>query len=993
MPKKKNQGKRKAKITKNEDTKPEEKKIGSKLEDKINPNKNKEPEFYEIEKEEINKLNENFNRFLEEDNENIIDENINLEQENEENEDMQEDFSKGLEINDINYIKENLPQKISIYNKTINLNNENNPFIKEMNKIKNNSHAISTKLEFEYEEKEEKEKDSKNNHNGFEEKIKDKINEQYELDDKFIEKQDKIILEKDINIFSTLNYGDKKFKLMTKKKQIKETNEITYYCSLHRTTKYSTKYDKNNKKKKISICNCKIIYNKKTNKYSMINNHSKKCDELFKKKYDNYREINIEIVNYKNFRLGLIEYLKINPMITYHDFLKEALKIYDKNNCSFEIKNNTFSNLYYNWRKESNIFTKFSVFNNKYTNNNEIFLRDYSLKTIYSKSGKKVIFHEHMIFISNYFIKKLRDSEHFYIDGTFVFPKGFKQLIVILYYDNKSSRRFPGLFALINNKTENGYIELFKSVKNIITLENTKILNLKSISTDFELGLISALETVFPGIRKVGCFYHFVRAIKEKFKNLGMLDKKNNNIGDDNNNSHLNILNDIFTLPFSFNNNDYTNVDSLCNKYGKEYPDFINYFKRQWVSFFINGLLNYSYLKKDFRSNSYIENYNRRIKLKLSKYLYGKSKVKISWPLFLYFIRNEEEEYRKENIKYENSLEYKVNYKTVERKNVTIGFNPSLSNKIPQSRKWLKFNRYSCRYDTFFFIYTFAIQPKLMKDQGKSSNIFIDLYNNISNDILNLNDKDLDKGIWFIIDRYKHNYDFLNYNYQEYNTVRQLLDKFEKNDNFCFKYSCIEGCTNCLQPNHSEKYLSPIFVFDNNYINMYNLTGLIYNQLKNTNSVCYNCGYLNGLIIDENIKNYYVTILKVQCPKFILVGFEFSLAEDLYNEQHKLNSLETLNLLSFNRLKNNIELIKNLIINEFTVYNTKYVIKGIICCPFSWHYNGILINLDEDFHLLKKTGNYFYDDRLNNNSIEEIPGNWKNKLNDNYPTILIYIKE
>ena len=50
------------------------------------------------------------------------------------------------------------------------------------------------------------------------------------------------------------------------------------------------------------------------------------------KKIENYKEINIEIDNYKNFRLGLIEFLKINPLISYMDILKETLKIYDKNN-------------------------------------------------------------------------------------------------------------------------------------------------------------------------------------------------------------------------------------------------------------------------------------------------------------------------------------------------------------------------------------------------------------------------------------------------------------------------------------------------------------------------------------------------------------------------------------------------------------------------------------------------------------------------------------
>ena len=57
-------------------------------------------------------------------------------------------------------------------------------------------------------------------------------------------------------------------------------------------------------------------------------------------------------------------------------------------------------------------------------------------------------------------------------------------------------------------------------------------------------------------------------------------------------------------------------------------------------------MLNYHLLSNEQRSISYIENYNRRIKLKLSKYLYRKNKCKISWPLFLYFIKQEEQDYR-----------------------------------------------------------------------------------------------------------------------------------------------------------------------------------------------------------------------------------------------------------------------------------------------------------------------------------------------------------
>ena len=85
-------------------------------------------------------------------------------------------------------------------------------------------------------------------------------------------------------------------------------------------------------------------------------------------------------------------------------------------------------------------------------------------------------------------------------------------------------------------------------------------------------------------------------------------------------------------------------LDNICNKYKKYNLTFINYFRNQCIRFFQNGVLIYKNLKKKFRSNSYIENYNRIIKLKLSKYLYGKSKTKITLPLFHRFILPEEEE-------------------------------------------------------------------------------------------------------------------------------------------------------------------------------------------------------------------------------------------------------------------------------------------------------------------------------------------------------------
>ena len=121
------------------------------------------------------------------------------------------------------------------------------------------------------------------------------------------------------------------------------------------------------------------------------------------------------------------------------------------------------------------------------------------------------------------------------------------------------------------------------------------------------------------------------------------------------------FLHELYKAPFLIIK-DKNFINSICEKYMEKegrFKEYIYYYKTQWTRFFNNGMLNYSDLSKYERFNSYIENYNRRIKLKLSKFLYGKNRCKISWPLFIYFIKNEERENQIEYHELENKLEEK----------------------------------------------------------------------------------------------------------------------------------------------------------------------------------------------------------------------------------------------------------------------------------------------------------------------------------------------
>ena len=85
----------------------------------------------------------------------------------------------------------------------------------------------------------------------------------------------------------------------------------------------------------------------------------------------------------------------------------------------------------------------------------------------------------------------------------------------------------------------------------------------------------------------------------------------------------------------------------------------MNYYKSFWSYYINEGYLNYIYLKKEQRPNSYLENYSRRIKTKLSSFLYGRNKCRISWPLLIFFLINEENEYRCDIYENEINLDYK----------------------------------------------------------------------------------------------------------------------------------------------------------------------------------------------------------------------------------------------------------------------------------------------------------------------------------------------
>ena len=121
--------------------------------------------------------------------------------------------------------------------------------------------------------------------------------------------------------------------------------------------------------------------------------------------------------------------------------------------------------------------------------------------------------------------------------------------------------------------------------------------------------------------------------------------------------------------------------------------------------------------------------------------------------------------------------------------------------------------------------------------------------------------------------------------------------------------------------------------------------------------------------------------------------FLFFIFEDNLNEDFELNkeaiSEAKHDLLIYNKLKNNINYIKKLLVDNFIFCDSSYQIRGLICQEYAGHYSAILINLQTNYFLLEKGLNYYYNDRKDNNEIIPLI-NWKDKLDEDIPVLALY---
>ena len=448
---------------------------------------------------------------------------------------------------------------------------------------------------------------------------------------------DKVIIDENsfnLNTPKIIIYKEKKFKISG----YNYVNQFlcTWKCAFYR------KINKINKDKK--FCNATIRGKRNKNKLNLFDyylqlDHTKECLNYMNNETNNSQNINEQQnsktnnvlnitnnANYDNHNYTLDEFNDIlkkyildnkNKLLTCKKFEKFANNFCNKNTID-DLKNKptTFYNKYYKLLNElfptnsDQIFEYSSKLENK-----ENFCRTVITTNLITNNNKEII-HKHILFFSDFDIKRFIASEHILIDGTFSYPKGYYQTIIIMYLDAIILKMIPGIFIVSNNKTYEGYkfifLGLLTKINSIMSCNKSK-LKLVSVTSDFEIALYTAFldvfKTICQNIKHIGCFYHYLANIEKNLKKYGFgkkcFDKE-----------HKDLITYFSQLPFKKNihniieeeikNYEKSYLDSITNISNKnklqankeffiKYEDaaeFFNYINTQWVPIFKKKLLN-----------------------------------------------------------------------------------------------------------------------------------------------------------------------------------------------------------------------------------------------------------------------------------------------------------------------------------------------------------------------------------------------------------------
>ena len=303
-----------------------------------------------------------------------------------------------------------------------------------------------------------------------------------------------------------------------------------------------------------------------------------------------------------------------------------------------------------------------------------------------------------------------------------------------------------------------------------------------------------------------------------------------------------------------------------------------------------------------------------------------------------------------------------------------------LNNPYLTDINWIKYNQYSCRYDSFLTMFIFCMYEYISLFTTKI---------NIHIKFLLEKTKKIIKGEFEIIDEIwkyfiKENIDILKTNtingikiivddgFHEIGYVNQLYKIFENEELFCIKIIKKGECINCNYKNiFSHEYLKPLISINSNYLNIFKLENIINFMIPASKTIeCPNCNL--------NIKSFNIIYEIENLPKYLFFLFDYD---------------------NYSSLLGNKKEILKLVVEEFVMNNIlNYILLGGITMSNDSHFTCFISKINNINNLSNKfdKDKIYYHDGIKNygkflkyNSLNEIFTKNKKLV----PYILLYSKK
>ena len=291
--------------------------------------------------------------------------------------------------------------------------------------------------------------------------IKHKILKQIDLDvDDMINNSIAEKQYKGYNLIYTTEYNDKtledyeEYIIYNKKVFKKHKRQTKYYKDKGKHIEiYKCKNSRKNEKERVKaklgeFCNAKIKKETNNNKkyiYEIINQHSLECNNNIKDNKELYDKPIKELTIYKN---KCFEQLNNFKEYNRAEMKKSMSDLYNMDKYNFSLTPNMLNNILNEWKKYSNKFNKYNIFENQKNYDGEQFLKKYTYQYIETENKKDRKLIENIIWADDASISRLRESKNWMIDSTYHHPKEFSQLLIIYYKDIISKEKYPCFYVL-----------------------------------------------------------------------------------------------------------------------------------------------------------------------------------------------------------------------------------------------------------------------------------------------------------------------------------------------------------------------------------------------------------------------------------------------------------------------------------------------------------------------------------------------------------------